>query len=182
MVCRAGILTKAGKFGAILLIADVITGVVLGKSALDIMNRNKDSSSGSSGGWKDALADRILDGSNSSTSGPPEFPLQKSQQEWKSELTQEEFRILRLKVGTIANPPSIANAFTSINIKHRHVHQRKYVRRANIASTAAAAQGTERARSGEYDKYYPTDGHFKCAGCGNPLYSAASKFDSGCGW
>mmetsp|Transcript_5246 Transcript_5246/g.10719 ORF Transcript_5246/g.10719 Transcript_5246/m.10719 type:complete len:150 (-) Transcript_5246:52-501(-) len=43
-------------------------------------------------------------------------------------------------------------------------------------------KGTERAGTGEYDKMYPVKGHFKCAGCGNPLYSAQSKFNSGCGW
>ena len=43
-------------------------------------------------------------------------------------------------------------------------------------------KGTEPARTGEYDKFYPSEGHFVCAGCGNPLYSAESKFNSGCGW
>jgi len=43
-------------------------------------------------------------------------------------------------------------------------------------------KGTEPARTGEYDKFYPSEGHFVCKGCGNPLYSAESKFDSGCGW
>ena len=43
-------------------------------------------------------------------------------------------------------------------------------------------KGTERPRTGQYDKFYPKEGHFVCAGCGTPLYSAAAKFDSGCGW
>jgi len=43
-------------------------------------------------------------------------------------------------------------------------------------------KGTEPARSGEYDKLYPKEGYFACKGCGNPLYSAQSKFNSGCGW
>lgn len=43
---------------------------------------------------------------------------------------------------------------------------------------------TEPPHSGEYDNYYPkpTEGHFACKACANPLYSAAAKFDSGCGW
>lgn len=28
----------------------------------------------------------------------------------------------------------------------------------------------------------PKTGEYACVGCGTPLYSAASKFDSGCGW
>lgn len=43
-------------------------------------------------------------------------------------------------------------------------------------------KGTERPFTGEYDKFYPKAGYFACAGCGNPLYSAQAKFDSGCGW
>lgn len=43
-------------------------------------------------------------------------------------------------------------------------------------------KGTERPGTGEYDRFYPSEGHFVCAACGNPLYSAESKFKSGCGW
>ena len=68
-----------------------------------------------------------------------EYPVKKSEEEWRHELAPETFYILREK-------------------------------------------GTERPGTGKYDKFYPKDGHFACAGCGTPLYSAASKFDSGCGW
>ncbi len=45
-------------------------------------------------------------------------------------------------------------------------------------------KGTERAGTGAYDKFVPPtkDSYFACAACGNPLYSAAAKFSSGCGW
>ena len=31
-------------------------------------------------------------------------------------------------------------------------------------------------------QFYPESGYFTCAGCEQPLYTAQSKFDSGCGW
>jgi len=68
-----------------------------------------------------------------------EYAVKKSDEEWKQDLSPEEFYILREK-------------------------------------------GTERPGTGKYDKFYPKDGHFVCAGCRQPLYSAAAKFDSGCGW
>ena len=37
------------------------------------------------------------------------------------------------------------------------------------------------AGTGKFDKFYPKEGHFACAACAQPLYSAAAKFDSGCG-
>ena len=43
-------------------------------------------------------------------------------------------------------------------------------------------KGTEPAGTGKYDKFYPTEGYFACRKCGAPIYSAAAKFDSGCGW
>ncbi len=43
-------------------------------------------------------------------------------------------------------------------------------------------KGTERAGTGEYDTFYPSEGHFVCKACDNPLYSAEAKFKSGCGW
>jgi peptide-methionine (R)-S-oxide reductase len=41
--------------------------------------------------------------------------------------------------------------------------------------------GTERAGSSPLDKEYG-DGTYRCAGCGQPLFAADTKFDSGTGW
>ncbi|KAI5803272.1 Mss4-like protein [Peziza echinospora] len=43
-------------------------------------------------------------------------------------------------------------------------------------------QATEPAGTGEYDKHKPTSGTYTCAGCNTPLYTARTKFSSGCGW
>ncbi|MDJ0835502.1 MAG: peptide-methionine (R)-S-oxide reductase MsrB [Acidobacteriota bacterium] len=42
-------------------------------------------------------------------------------------------------------------------------------------------KGTEYAWTGEYNKF-KKKGVFNCAGCGNPLFSSESKYDSGSGW
>jgi peptide-methionine (R)-S-oxide reductase len=43
-------------------------------------------------------------------------------------------------------------------------------------------KGTEPRGTGEYDGFYPAKGHFVCRGCRAPLFLAAAKFSSGCGW
>ncbi|GLV55724.1 hypothetical protein KDH_25680 [Dictyobacter sp. S3.2.2.5] len=42
-------------------------------------------------------------------------------------------------------------------------------------------KGTERPFSNEYDEFF-ADGTFICRRCNAPLFSAESKFNSGCGW
>jgi peptide-methionine (R)-S-oxide reductase len=43
-------------------------------------------------------------------------------------------------------------------------------------------KGTEAPGSGQFNKHYPEEGVYSCAGCAVPLYKASHKFDSGCGW
>ena len=64
--------------------------------------------------------------------------LQKSDAEWRAELSPGQYHVLREK-------------------------------------------GTERAFTGAYHGA-KTAGTYRCAGCGQPLYSSAAKFDSGTGW
>jgi len=42
-------------------------------------------------------------------------------------------------------------------------------------------KGTERPFTGEY-YYFKGHGTFKCAGCGNDLFSSDAKYESGSGW
>jgi len=41
--------------------------------------------------------------------------------------------------------------------------------------------GTERAYTGQYDKFYE-EGEYYCAGCGQKLFDSDAKYNSGCGW
>ncbi len=67
-----------------------------------------------------------------------DYPIQKSEAEWKAQLDDKQYYVLREK-------------------------------------------GTERAFSGEYNKFYK-DGMYHCAACNAPLFSSSTKFDSGTGW
>lgn len=42
-------------------------------------------------------------------------------------------------------------------------------------------KGTEPPNSGKYNKFYE-EGTYNCGGCGTPLYTSETKFNSGCGW
>lgn len=64
--------------------------------------------------------------------------VEKSEEQWRKELTPEQFHILRQK-------------------------------------------GTERAFTGQYEKY-KGEGVFVCAGCGQVLFDAKTKYNSGSGW
>ena len=44
-----------------------------------------------------------------------------------------------------------------------------------------ANKGTERAFTGEYDKFY-SEGTYVCRRCETPLYRSEDKFNSRCGW
>jgi peptide-methionine (R)-S-oxide reductase len=66
------------------------------------------------------------------------FPVEKSEDEWRRELTPEQFEVLR---------------------KH----------------------GTERAGSSPLN-YEKRDGTYRCAGCGQVLFEARTKYESGSGW
>lgn len=43
-------------------------------------------------------------------------------------------------------------------------------------------EGTERAFTGKYNSFKGHDGAFYCSSCGNKLFDASTKFDSGTGW
>lgn len=71
-------------------------------------------------------------------SAEKQFPVSKTEEEWRKTLTPESFRVLR-------------------------------------------QHGTERAGTSPLDKEYGK-GTYTCAGCGQPLFTSATKFDSGTGW
>ncbi len=84
-------------------------------------------------------SDIVMSDSTKSTKGDKmETKIVKTDEEWKKELTPEQYYVLREK-------------------------------------------GTERAFTGKYDKFHEK-GVYKCAACGNVLFSSDAKYDAGCGW
>lgn len=47
--------------------------------------------------------------------------------------------------------------------------------------TTSRSPRTEMAGTGELDDHFAKEGVYECAGCGTPLYTAETKFNSGCG-
>ena len=78
--------------------------------------------------------------------------LPKTEEGWRTVLNPEQFRVLRQK----STEPS--------GFSERTPGQLEF----ELKKTA----GTK----------YPKEGTFDCVACGSPLYTAQSKFDSGCGW
>lgn len=72
------------------------------------------------------------------TTSQDKFEVQKSEQEWRKELSPEQFKVLR-------------------------------------------QHGTERAGTSPLDKVYE-QGMYECAGCGQPLFTSETKYNSGTGW
>jgi peptide-methionine (R)-S-oxide reductase len=72
------------------------------------------------------------------TKSQDNFKVQKTESEWREELTPEQFKVLR-------------------------------------------QHGTERAGTSPLDKVY-NQGTYECAGCGQPLFTSDTKYNSGTGW
>jgi peptide-methionine (R)-S-oxide reductase len=85
------------------------------------------------------IDNRAMSDSTKNTKGKNmEDKINKTEEEWKKELTPEQYNVLRKK-------------------------------------------GTERAFTGKYYENHEK-GVYKCAACGNELFSSDKKYDSGCGW
>ena len=78
--------------------------------------------------------------------------LPKTEEGWRTILNPEQFRVLRQK----STEPS--------GFSERTPGQLEFELKKSV--------GTK----------YPTEGTYDCVACGSPLYTAQSKFDSGCGW
>lgn len=94
---------------------------------------------------------------SSSSSSNMSFPDQRSDNEWRAVLNKGQCRCL----------PRILRQHAKFFVEQFRILRQK---------------GTEPPGSGEFDKHYPDQGVYTCAGCGTPLYTANHKFKSGCGW
>ena len=85
-----------------------------------------------------SLSEKLTKNTAIMTTSNQKFEVSKTEDQWRKELTPEQFKVLR---------------------KH----------------------GTERAGTSPLDKTY-APGTYECAGCGQPLFTSETKFNSGTGW
>ncbi len=101
-------------------------------------------------------------GSSASASGKMSYPEERTPDEWRAILSP----------GMCLNP--------------LRTSRRTSIARANADNfrtiPCPAEEGHRAGRDREYDKHYPDEGVYACAGCNAPLYKANHKFKSGCGW
>ena len=64
--------------------------------------------------------------------------------------------------------------------RHDDAHWRRVLSPAEY--DVLRSRHTEPVGSGEYDQAFPPAGHFECRACRLPLFTAAAKMASGCGW
>lgn len=58
----------------------------------------------------------------------------------------------------------------------------KTLRDEDYTITRSLTTSLEQPYFSKYNRFFPSQGHFCCKGCGNPLYSAKAKFDVDDGW
>ena len=56
------------------------------------------------------------------------------------------------------------------------------VLREKATDWASFDKSSDKLKAGNMTYHKPERGYYACRGCGNPLYSWKSKFESGCGW
>ena len=108
---------------------------------------------------------------------PSAYPFVKSNMEWREILSPVEFEVLRDK-GT----EPARSGERSVPLSPRALQVAPSSQKGNAWHDQPIFRPFRAAHAGLYDEYYPDSGHFACAGCNQPLYSAAAKFESGCGW
>jgi peptide-methionine (R)-S-oxide reductase len=117
------------------------------------------------------LSTLLAGGAGGADAGAPRNK-QTADEVWRAALTDFEYKVLRLK-GSACLPLCPPNSKPSWVPCCSALMFRRSVSRC-----------TAEPKGGEYDGFYPQpgEGYFACRGCAKPLYSAAAKFKSGCGW
>ncbi|KAL8924952.1 MAG: hypothetical protein Q9208_003835 [Pyrenodesmia sp. 3 TL-2023] len=109
---------------------------------------------------------------SSSTKDMTDYPVQKSDDEWRAVLN-------KAMPPPLVAPPLESNALTYISFLNILLTQPPFP---TEQFRILREKGTEPPFTGAYDKHSPSSGTYACAACSAPLYRATHKFKSGCGW